>query len=127
MKRPKTYTIAAVLQLLISAYGIVGALPYLARGVDNISQSADAPPYVVLILAFIISVLGLVSAYGVWRNYKWGVILTIMLRIVDGIAALPGVLFAPTTFLWVASSINVVVSAAIIILLLWRGPKLVVA
>lgn len=127
MHRSRTYTVAAVLHLLISAYGIVGAFPYIARGIDNINQSADAPPYLVIILGFVASVVGMVSAYGVWRSYRWGVILTIMLRTVDGIAALPGVLFAPTTFLWVASIVNVVVSATIIILLLWRGPTLAAA
>jgi len=120
MQRPKTYTIAAILQLLISLFAIVLTIPELAQG----STAADAPPYFVVLLAFAAGILGLVSAYGVWQNQKWGVILTIVLRAVDGLAALPGILFAPTTFLWLSAIAGVLISALIIVLLLWPKPKL---
>jgi hypothetical protein len=120
MHRPKTYTIAAILQLLISLFAIVLTIPELAQG----SSAAEAPPYFVVLLAFAAGILGLVSAYGVWQNQKWGVILTIVLRALDGLAALPGILFAPTSLLWISAIVGVIVSALIIVLLLWPKPKL---
>ena len=89
MNRPRTYTIAAVLQFLLSVYEVVTSLPLLARGASDLDQAPDTPPYVIIALGLTAAVLGLVSAYGVWRNQKWGVVLTIILRAVDGLAALP--------------------------------------
>jgi uncharacterized membrane protein (DUF2068 family) len=120
MNRPKTYTIAAILQWLISSLAIIGTIPFLAQG----PNAAEAPPFFVVVLAFAAGVLGLVSAYGVWRNQKWGVILTILLRALDGLAAVPGIFFAPSTFLWVSAMIGTVVSLVIIVLLLWPKPRL---
>jgi uncharacterized membrane protein (DUF2068 family) len=124
MIRPKTYTIAAILQFLVSVLGVILMFPLLVRGANEVSQSSDAPPYVVIMMAFVVAILGLVSAYGVWRNQRWGVILTIILRVVDGLFALPGIIAAPTLSLMVSAAIFVVLSIAIIALLLWPKPKL---
>ena len=124
MNRPRTYTIAAVLQFLLSVYAVVTALPLLARGASDLDQAADAPPYFIIVLGFTAAVLGIVSAYGVWRNQKWGVVLTIILRAVDGLAALPGLLFAPTLGWQIAAAVGVLSSVVIIGLLLWPKPKL---
>jgi len=124
MNRPKTYTIAAILQVLYSAFGIVVAMPMLARGTTATEQAADSPPYFIIVIAFVVAVLGIVSAYGVWRNQKWGVILTIILRAVDGLAALPGLLFAPTLMFQIAAWGGVLGAIVIIALLLWPKPKL---
>ena len=102
MKRSTRYTTAAILQALLSLFDIAGALVFLPRGADALNQGGDSPPYVVLMLALIVGVLGLVSAWAVWKYKRWGVILTIVLRVVDGLAALPGILVAPTPFLMVA-------------------------
>jgi uncharacterized membrane protein (DUF2068 family) len=120
MNRPRSYTIAAVLQLLISIFAIVLFVPALALGSDS---AADAPPFALALAAFAAGVLGLLSAYGVWRNQKWGVVLTIVIRALDGLAALPGILFAPTPFMWASSVVFIVASVAIIGLLLWPKPK----
>jgi hypothetical protein len=121
--RPKTYTIAAILQFLYSVIGVVGAIPLLARGVTATEQAGDSPPYFIIVIGFIAAVLGIVSAYGVWRNQKWGVILTIILRAVDGLGALPGLLFAPTLVWKIAASAGVFAAIVIIALLLWPKPK----
>ena len=119
MNRPKTYTIAAVLQLLISLMAVVYAFPLLFQGATAVDQTGDQPPYFVIVLAFCLGLLGLVSAYGVWRNQKWGVVLTIALRAVDSLLALPGVAGAPTPDLQIMASVGVTISVAIIVLLLW--------
>jgi hypothetical protein len=43
MNRPKTYTIAAILQWLISSLAIIGTNPFLALG----PNAAEAPPFLV--------------------------------------------------------------------------------
>ena len=68
--------------------------------------------------------LGRVSAYGVWRNQKWGVILTIVLRAVHGVSAIHGILFAPTVELKILASMGVLLAVVVIGLLLWPKPKL---
>lgn len=121
MNRPKTYTIAAVLQLLLSIASIFGSIPFLARGDAG---SSSGPPFAVELIIFAASILGLPSAYGVWRNQKWGVILSIVSGILVGLVSLPGVLFAPVPVGQLASAIDVVFVVAIIVLLLWPKPKL---
>lgn len=61
MNRPKTYTIAAILQFLYSAFIVVTAISLLARGSTAIDQAADSPPYFIIVIAFVVAVLGIVS------------------------------------------------------------------
>jgi hypothetical protein len=119
MNRPMTYTVAAILQLLISLMAVVYAVPLVFQGAAAVDQAGDQPPFFILVMAFSLGLLGLVSAYGVWRNQKWGVILTIVLRAVDALSALPGVVGAPTTQLQIFASGGVAISVVIIVLLLW--------
>ena len=65
---PPTYTIAAILQWLISSLAIILTIPALAQS----PNADDTPPFFVVLLAFAAGVPGLVSAYGVWRDQKWG-------------------------------------------------------
>ena len=123
MNRSTNYTIAAILQAVLSIINIVGALVFLPRGAEALNNSGDSPPYVVLMLALVVGVLGLVSAWGVWKTKRWGVILTILLRVVDGMAALPGMIFAPTSLLLIFSTGGVIASVVIIGLLLWPRPR----
>ena len=124
MNRPKTYTVAAILQFLVSVFSVISSVPLLVQGATAVEQAGDSPPFFIAILGFGIGLLGLVSAYGVWRNQKWGVILTILLRAVDGLSALPGILFAPTVGLKIMASLGVLLAIVVIALLLWPKPKL---
>ena len=118
MNRSKQITIASILMFLLSAFGIVVAIPPLTQG-----TAAEAPPFFINVLGLALAVLGIVSAYGVWNNQKWGKILTIVICAINVLSALPGVFIAPTTFLWVSATGWIIVSVAIIILLLWPTPK----
>ena len=127
MNRTKSYSVAAILQFLMSVSGVALTLAFLPRGADALDQVSDSPPYFVIITGFAFALLGLISAYGVWRNQKWGVILTILLRAIDSLMALPGVLFAPTTFWRISAITGILLSAVIIYLLLRREPVLATA
>lgn len=124
MNRPKTYTVAAILQFMLSVFGIVTGLPVLIQGAKPFDPAGNAPPYFIFVLGFSLGLLGLVSAYGVWRAQKWGVILTIVIRLVDGLSALPGLLFAPTVALKIFVVVGVLINIGVIALLLWPKPKL---
>ncbi len=121
MNRPKTYTIAAILQLLLSVSSIVLSIPFLARGDAGLSSG---PPFAVELVIFATAILGLPAAYGVWHNQRWGVILDIVLGILTGLVCLPGLLFAPGLVGALASASTVILVVAIIVLLLWPRPAL---
>jgi hypothetical protein len=123
MTRTRNFTIAAALQVLLSIYTIVAAIPLLATGQVAVDQSQDSPPFFIIVLAFSVALLGLVSAYGVWKVQKWGVILTIVLRTIDALSAAPGVIFAPTQELFLSAIIGISLSILVIALLLWPQPK----
>ena len=123
MNRPMTYTVAAILQLLISLAAVVFTIPIIFQGAATADQSGETPPFFIMVLAFSLGVLGLVSAYGIWRNQKWGVILTIALRAIDALSALPG-LTVPALELKIAASVGVAISIIIIVLLLWPKSRL---
>jgi hypothetical protein len=121
--RPKTYTIAAILWFLSSAAGVVVSIPALSQGATAFNQTTIGPPYVVVLVGMLLNAMGLVSAYGVWRNQKWGVILTIILSALNGLLGAPGILFAPVIWVRVFAGSGVVFMIMIIALLLWPKPK----
>ena len=123
MNRPRTYTIAAILQILFSAFGVVASLPSLAEGARQVDQAAEGPPYIIIVMGVLAGTLGLVSAYGVWRNQKWGLILTLVLSVINCLSALPGILFAPTVGVRLLALTGVVIPIIIICLLLWPKTK----
>lgn len=122
--RPKTYTIAAILQFVLSAVGVVTSIPLLSLGAAVFNQTTLGPPYVVILLGTITSAMGLVSAYGVWRNEKWGIILTIILNAINGLSALPGIVLAPSVGVKLFAGGGVVLCMIIIALLLSPRPNL---
>ena len=126
LSRPTALKIAAVLSVLLNLYGIVVVLHYLAWGAAVLNQADDAPSYFMLIAGFALLIIGIVAAYGVWQNQRWGIVLTLLAHVLDIFAAVPGILFAPTLFLRVGSLIGTVVGLVIIVLCLWRERKVVV-
>lgn len=120
MLRPRAYTIAIVLMVLYSLLNFAGELPNLMRG------AVDAPnvePFALVLVNFVTAVLGLVSAYGVWRMEKWGVMLMLVVAAIDILASLPAVLFAPEAPLRLMAGLGVVWCAVIIVLLLRPSSK----
>lgn len=123
MKRSTNYTIAAILHALLSLGNIMWALDYLPRGAEALNQGGDTPPYAVMVLSLVIGVLGVVSAWGIWQNKRWGVVLTIVLEVIGGLSALPGLIFALTPTLTIMAAFSVLASIAVIALLLWPQPR----
>jgi hypothetical protein len=121
MTRSPSYVVAAVLMVLFCSGRAVVEFPYLARGaagnVGLFGESDPGPPYFLVVANFVIAVLGFVSAYGVWRVEKWGMVLTISLCVLGVLAQLPALLFVPFPGRMVAL-LFIVLAATIIVLLL---------
>jgi uncharacterized membrane protein (DUF2068 family) len=119
MSRPQSYTIAAILMLLSSLVGITRSIPALTPGAAV--PSADTPPIALTVLSFTLGVLGIVTAYGVWRMQKWGVILAIVVAALGILTFLPTIMFASPPLRLVAV-LGVVWSSVIVVLLLRPAP-----
>lgn len=120
LSRATALKIAAVLSILISLTSIVFSLPMITSGAAAVEQSGEAPPFVVVMLSLLTGVVGLVAAYGTWNQQRWGIVLTILVNLLNGLSAAPGILFAPTTELFIAATLTVILTIAIIVLCLWR-------
>lgn len=127
LSRSTALKIAATLSFLNGAYGFIFSLPLLARGMDDLNQANDAPPYFVMIGSFVLSVIQIIAASGTWRNQRWGIIATLLTNTFGALLAAPGLLFAPTQELWLSATISLLVSVACIVLCLWRDAKATLA
>ena len=121
MNQSTLYKTAVILFAALSLFGVVFSMPELLSGPDNQGAVAGIPQ-VVILLGALTGVAGLIAAYGAWRGQKWGVWLAIILSAVNGLSALPGVLFAPTSATRISAIVGVVVSIFVIVVLLHR-PK----
>ena len=71
----------------------------------------------------ILFTIGLVSAYGIWQNQRWGKITAIVVLTVNALFALPGILFTTTFAERLEPITAVLVALAVIVLLLWPAPQ----
>ncbi len=120
VRRSTEYSVAAILNLLISLAGIGFALPVLFQGSTDAAASGDQPPFGIIVLSFALAIIGVVASYGVWKMQRWGVVLCIVVNAVNFLSGLPGVFFGPTAFLKIGSVVSCVVNVVIIVLLLRR-------
>jgi hypothetical protein len=121
--RSTALKIAAVLSLIVNGQSVVMALPLVTQGADAVNQNPEMIPYFVLLLGLVVGVIGVVAAYGVWKQQRWGIILAIMTALVNAISAAPGLLFAPSVMWRVSAIVTVAVSVVIIVLCLWRDRR----
>lgn len=120
LSRSTALKIAAVLSAVLGTLSLIGALPLIARGASSVAQSNDSPPYAILIVALVTGIIAIVAAFGTWKRQRWGIILTILVNLINGLGAVPGIQAAPTPFLTYAATATVIVSVLIIVLCLWR-------
>ena len=116
---------AAVLNALLSLIGLVVSIAPLHLGAEGAGASGDNPPFAALVVGVILGVLGLVGSFGIWRSERWGLILTIVVRGLDGLGGVFGLLAEDTTLRLLA--ILSVVGAAVVIFLLLRPTSASVA
>ena len=112
-QRPLTVTVAVIIHALMSVGAILLAIPFLTSS----ALPDDGPPLFIIVLNLIIGLLGLVTAWGTWQLKRWGMISTIVLRVIDGLAAAPGIFFAPSLGLQFGATVGVILSLVVIWLL----------
>jgi uncharacterized membrane protein (DUF2068 family) len=102
--RPQTVTIAAILLALLS----------LANFLAPLMLPAEAGSVVYLII--MLGVLGLVAAGGLWMLKRWALWLTIVVSVLNILAAAPGLVFAPDLMGQSLAAVGVVGFALVILL-----------
>jgi|SRR5215210_2657658 len=113
-QRPQAVTVAAVLLALFSALNIVSIL---------IPAFSDGVPAVVVYGSAVVGLVGLAAAYGLWTLKRWGVWITVVLSVLNVLSAAPGIVFAPTTLLFVTALVTIVAYALIIVLLMMPASR----
>ncbi len=91
MVRSKRIALAAILVFLFSLVSVVRLVVALVSQSEFVQDAGVG--FVAITLVF--SSIGLVAAYGIWINQKWGKILAISMLALNGLSALPGILFVP--------------------------------
>ena len=104
--RPLPVTAAAIIQALSSLVSLPG--PFV--------PGSEGVPAVVLYSGIVLGVAGLVASAGLWMLKKWGLMLTIVVNVLGGLSAAPGVGAAPNAALQAAATAGVLISALIIVL-----------
>ncbi len=123
LSRSTALKIAALITFLVSLWTFIGSLPIIAQGAAALDESTPGPPYFVVMLSFVLSTIGIVAAYGTWKQMRWGIILTIIINLLGGLSAAPGIIFRPTPELFMSAMFGVVVSIVVIVLCFWRDRK----
>ena len=123
MKRSTNIVIAAVLTALYCLINVIRGSVAIATQNQEVQNAGNG--FAVLIV--ILSTIGLVSAYGIWQNQKWGKVLAIITMGLNGLLALPGVIFAPTLPLKLDPASGVTAAIVVIVLLLRRPKEVVTA
>ena len=109
--RPQTVTIAAILLALGSLANFLAPLMLPAE--------AGSVVYVIIVLG----VLGLVAAGGLWMLKRWALWLTIMVSVLNILAAAPGLVFATELSGRLLAMIGIVAFALVILLAVLPGSR----
>lgn len=125
LNRPTALKIAAAILLVLTLGDLfIYEIPALMLGQAAIDQAANSeaggPPFFMVLVSSALDVLALITAYGLWRGLRWGVILAIVISAFGILSGLGGALFAPESGTRVFASVGVVLSIMTIVLCLWR-------
>jgi len=78
MLRSKQITAAAILLFLLSLMNAASELPLLIQGPAAAASRSDVGPYALSVFNFTYSIAGVIAAFGLWRNKRWGKFLALI-------------------------------------------------
>jgi hypothetical protein len=104
--RPLPVTVAAIIQAVFSLLSLPG----------QVLPGSEGIPAIVLYSGIVLGVAGLVASARLWMLKKWGLWLTIIVNVLSGLSAAPGLVVAPNAALQAAVIAGVLISALIIVL-----------
>src|SRR5215208_1100033 len=107
--RPLPVTLAASLLVLLSLFNF--PWPY-----ELLFPGAEEPPAALLYSGYVVGVVGLVAAVGLWMLKPWSYWTTIVVCALNFLLGAPGVVFAPGVALKALIAVTEVVAVLIIVL-----------
>ena len=107
--RPQPVTVAAILLVLLSLFNFPWIYELLFPG-------AEGPPPALLYSGYVVGVVGLVAAVGLWMLKPWSYWTTIVVCALNFLLGAPGVVFAPGAALKALIAVTEVVAILIIVL-----------
>jgi uncharacterized membrane protein (DUF2068 family) len=107
--RPLPVTVAAILLVLLSLFDSPWPYELLFPGVE-------APPAFLNYLGYVVGIVGIVAAVGLWMLKPWSYWTTIVVCALNFLLGAPGVIFAPGTALKALIAVTEVVAILIIVL-----------
>ena len=108
--RPQAVTVAALLLVLLSLFNF--PWPWLL-----LFPGAKSPPAFVIYTGFVLGIVGLVVAVGLWMMKAWGYRATIGVCVLNLLSGAPGVFLGQTVRIRVLSAVLEVVALLIIVLI----------
>lgn len=119
MTRSNRTALAAILVFL---YCLVNVIRLFVAFVNQ-GEWLEQVGYGGVALGLVMFTIGLVSAYGIWQNQRWGKIMAIVVLTLNALAALPGILFTTTFVERLEPLMAVLVAVVVSVLLLWAAPQ----
>ena len=116
--RPLPVTVAAILLVLLSLTNFPWLYLFLFPG-------AEEPPAFALYLGYVVGVVGIVAAVGLWMMKRWSLWLTIVVCVLNFLLGLPPVLFVPGVgvALKVFIAVTEIVAVLIVVLVMLPGSR----
>jgi hypothetical protein len=109
--RPPTVTVAAILLMLLS----LSDFPWLY---NLLFPGAEEPPAFLLYSGYVVGLVGLLVAIGLWMLQRWSFWATIIVCVLNFLFGLPGLLFAPGAALKSVIALTEVVAVLVIVLVM---------
>jgi uncharacterized membrane protein len=110
--RPQPVSVAAILLVLVS----LTDFPWLYHLL--FPTMTEEPPAFILYSGYVLGIVGLVVAIGLWMLKKWSFLATIIVCVLNFLFGLPGLLFAPGAALKAVIAVTEVVAVLIIVLVM---------
>jgi hypothetical protein len=115
-RRPQALSVAAILLVLLSLFNF--PWPY-----ELLFPGAEEPPAFVIYSGYVVGVVGLVVAVGLWMLQKWSYWATIVVCVLNFLSGAPGVLMAPGAGLKAVIAVGEVVAVLIIVLVVFPDSR----
>ena len=109
--RPLPVTVAVILLVLLSLFDF--PWPY-----ELLFPGGEEPPAFILYSGYVVGVVGLVVAIGLWMLKPWSLWATIVVCVLNFLFGLPGLLFAPGAALKALIAVTEIVAVLVIVLVM---------
>ena len=115
--RPLPVTVAAILLVLLALSDFPWLFDFLFLGVEQVAVGeVEGPPAFILYSGYVLGVVGLVVAVGLWMLKAWSYWATIVVCVLNFLLGAPGVVLAPGAALKAVIAVTEVVAILIIVL-----------